>query len=641
MKFDLPKEQSSIIKVIGVGGGGSNAVNFMYKLGIKGVDFIVCNTDAQALNVSPVPFKIQLGNLLTEGLGAGSKPEMGKNAALETIDEIKQLLSKNTKMIFVTAGLGGGTGTGAAPIIAKTAKEMGILTVGIVTIPFSFEGPRRRKQAEEGLEEMRKSVDTLLVINNDRLRELYGNLKVTDAFQHADNVLTTAAKGIADIITTTLHINTDFADIKTVMQDSGVAIMGSATASGEGRAIKAVEQALASPLLNDSNITGARYVLLNITCGSNEITMDELGEITDYIQEAAGQTAELIKGFGIDETLGDSVNITVIATGFKTGGVGYEPVKEPQKIVRDLEKEQKKTAVVEKVEEKITRDEPVLITKTETKSEQPIIITKEEPIIITKEEPVIESQKAEEPIIITKQEEPIIITNQEPVAEEQPIIITAEDKTEHHDTEETFIDEFDEGAGTFVAETPEVPPVNEVKEEVKEEPLRNEFRSDVKQDKNEEIFSEDEKDEEPYLIIKEKEPKSIELDLPVNKTPAKNDDIKKEEKASEEPVLKSKTEAGDVQKEETVSKSTYNPSDEQKKKAQERIMKLKELSYKMKNPSGLAELENEPAYKRKNIEIDNSQPSSESNVSKYTMSETGEKKIEIRPNNSFLHDNVD
>ncbi|MGJ8661757.1 MAG: cell division protein FtsZ, partial [Bacteroidota bacterium] len=285
MEFDLPKDTTSIIKVIGVGGGGSNAVNHMYRLGIEGVDFFVCNTDRQALDISPVPFKIQLGPSLTEGRGAGSIPEIGKNAAVENIDEIKELLSNGTKMVFVTAGMGGGTGTGAAPVIAKIAKEMGILTVGIITVPFGFEGRKRRQQAEEGLQEMRESVDTLLVINNEKLREISGNLTIGNAFSQADDVLATAAKGIADVISVTGAINVDFNDVQTVMKDSGVAIMGSATSEGENRATKAVQRALNSPLLNDNEISGAKYVLLNITYGDNEVLMDEITEITDYIQD--------------------------------------------------------------------------------------------------------------------------------------------------------------------------------------------------------------------------------------------------------------------------------------------------------------------------------------------------------------------
>src|SRR6478609_5965060 len=340
MQFELPQEENSIIKVIGVGGGGSNAVNHMFRLGIKGVDFIVCNTDKQALEKSPVKNKIQLGVQSTKGLGAGSIPDVGRDAAIESIDEIKSYLSEDTQMVIITAGLGGGTGTGAAPVIASIAREMGILTVGIVTIPFTFEGKKRRAQAEAGLEELKKYVDTLLVIGNDKLREIYGNLKMSEAFEHADDVLTGAAKSIAEIISLHMHINVDFNDVKTVMKDSGVAIMGSAIAGGEKRAIKAVEQALNSPLLNDSDISGARHVLLNIMSGSDDIDMDEFGDITDFIQEAAGGTAELITGYGTDASLGDNVSVTIIATGFKSkNNTGFEqPVTRERKIVNLDEK---------------------------------------------------------------------------------------------------------------------------------------------------------------------------------------------------------------------------------------------------------------------------------------------------------------
>ncbi|MGB0422828.1 MAG: cell division protein FtsZ, partial [Flavobacteriales bacterium] len=321
MRFDLPKDQSSIIKVIGVGGGGSNAVNYMYEQGINGVDFIVCNTDAQALDKSPVPTKIQLGATLTEGRGAGSIPEVGRNAAVENLDDVKEILGKGTTMVFITAGMGGGTGTGAAPVIAKAAKEMGILTVGIVTVPFLFEGRRRSHQASSGLEEMREAVDTLLVIRNDKLRELYGNLSLKKAFDHADEVLCTAAKGIAEVITLTGEINVDMNDVNTVLRDSGVAIMGSGHASGEGRAMAAVTTALESPLLNDNDITGANFILLNITYGTDEVLMDEIMEITDHIQEKAGMSAEVIWGYGPDETLEEDLCVTVIATGFQANSI--------------------------------------------------------------------------------------------------------------------------------------------------------------------------------------------------------------------------------------------------------------------------------------------------------------------------------
>ena len=341
MEFDLPRDYNSIIKVIGVGGGGSNAVNHMFNQGIVGVDFIVCNTDRQALDISPVPYKIQLGAQLTDGRGAGMLPEVGMAAANENIDEIRDLLSKNTKMVFVTAGMGGGTGTGAAPVIAKVAKELGILTVGIVTIPFNFEGKKRRLQAEEGLNKMRENVDTLLVINNERLREFGKDMSLTDAFSYADDILTVAAKGIAEVISVTGVINVDFNDVNTVLRNSGHAIMGSASAEGENRALEAVTSALSSPLLMDNEIDGARYVLLNITYGSKEVMMDEITEITDYIQEAAGATADVIWGHGLDSSLGEKISITLIAAGLKDVPLnGFE--KAPERKVVDLHGENNK-----------------------------------------------------------------------------------------------------------------------------------------------------------------------------------------------------------------------------------------------------------------------------------------------------------
>ena len=342
MNFDLPHERSSIIKVIGVGGGGSNAVNHMYRKGIKDVNFVVCNTDAQALHNSPVAIKLQLGDALTEGKGAGSKSEIGKEAAMESIDRIKEVLASNTSMVFITAGMGGGTGTGAAPVIARAAKEMGILTVAIVTIPFRFEGPERINQAIEGINELKDHVDSLLVINNEKLREIYGNLKVSNAFEKADDVLSIAAKGIAEIITVHGYINVDFADVQTVMQSSGVAIMGSSTASGENRAQEAIAQALTSPLLNNNDITGARSVLLNITSGSEEITMDEISEITDYVVGAASRDTTLIWGMGNDEGLGEQISVTIIATGFRMNSIPELYVGKKQKHfvpLRDAGKE--------------------------------------------------------------------------------------------------------------------------------------------------------------------------------------------------------------------------------------------------------------------------------------------------------------
>lgn len=322
ISFDLPKGQSSIIKVIGVGGGGGNAVKHMFEQGITDVDFLICNTDAQAIKNSPIPIKIQMGETLTQGLGAGNTPEKGKQAAIESLDKITEVLSHNTKMVFITAGMGGGTGTGAAPIIAEEAKDLGILTVGIVTLPFRFEGKRRMTQAVEGLKQIREHVDALLVISNEKIREIHGDLAISDAFNRADNILTVAAKGIAEVITVQGSVNVDFADVKTVMENSGVALMGSATASGENRAVDAIQEALTSPLLNNNNIHGAKNILLNIASGQDrEVKMDEITEITDFVQEAAGMNADIIWGNHLDPNLQDQIAITIIATGFEDDSI--------------------------------------------------------------------------------------------------------------------------------------------------------------------------------------------------------------------------------------------------------------------------------------------------------------------------------
>lgn len=376
MNFELPVNKSSIIKVVGVGGGGSNAVNHMNRHGIKDVDFVVCNTDAQALENSPVPVKIQLGASLTEGRGAGNKPEIGREAAIENLDDVIEVLAQNTKMVFITAGMGGGTGTGAAPVIAKAAKELGILTVAIVTIPFRNEGQRRVNQALEGIAEIEKYVDSLLVINNEKIREMYGDLKVSEAFAKADDVLAIAAKGIAEIITVHGYINVDFADVETVMTNSGVAIMGSAIAEGPERAMKAVSEALNSPLLNDNNIQGARNILINITSGSKEVTMDEIGQITDYIQDCSGADADLIWGNGIDELLGESLCVTVIATGFGTNSIPelYIRKRHLDKVSLDSEKPDTRTPENKGKGEFEVKDVP----KTRKRSSASNIITQRE-----------------------------------------------------------------------------------------------------------------------------------------------------------------------------------------------------------------------------------------------------------------------
>jgi cell division protein FtsZ len=332
MNFDLPVERSSIIKVLGIGGGGNNAVNHMFEKGIRDVNFIVCNTDHQALVKSPVPVKVQIGENLTEGMGAGSQPDKGKKAALENLDNVMDALGGNTRMVFITTGMGGGTGTGAIPVIARACKEAGLLTIAVVTIPFKSEGKIRIRYAIDGITELKDHVDSLLVINNEKLREIYGNQGVSTAFAKADDVLTTAVKGIAEIITVTGYINVDFADVETVMKDSGVALMGMGTASGENRAIRAIDNALASPLLNSNDITGAKSILINISSGrgDHELTMDELGEITDYMYDAASDDALIIRGLSQDESLGENISVTVIATGFEANSI-FQPYKPNKK----------------------------------------------------------------------------------------------------------------------------------------------------------------------------------------------------------------------------------------------------------------------------------------------------------------------
>jgi cell division protein FtsZ len=352
-KVELPKEKSSIIKVIGVGGGGGNAVNFMYKEGIKGVDFIICNSDRQALESSPIPNQIQIGNELTDGRGAGSNPDVGRKAAESSINEIIDALGVNTQMVFVTAGMGGGTGTGAAPVIARVAKEMGILTVGIVTTPFHFEGPKRRLAAEKGIAEMQENVDSLLVISNDRIKEIFGNLVITKAFSYADNVLATAAKGIAEIITIAGSINVDFEDVKTAMKDSGVSILGNGVAEGDGRALRAAEMALNSPLLNDNKIKGASDLLINITNGEEEVTMDEYSEINQFFQEQAGMDANLKCGLCFDSSIGKKISVTVIATGFSRKENSY---KADTRLVEEMVVDEFKADESENEEEIVAED---------------------------------------------------------------------------------------------------------------------------------------------------------------------------------------------------------------------------------------------------------------------------------------------
>lgn len=592
MKFDLPKDQSSIIKVIGVGGGGSNAVNHMFKQGIKGVDFVVCNTDHQALDISPVPVKVQLGASLTEGRGAGSIPDVGMNAAIENLDEIKEILANNTKMVFVTAGMGGGTGTGAAPVIARLAKEMGILTVGIVTVPFMFEGRKRRTQAEDGVERMREAVDTLLIINNDKLREIFGNLTLANAFENADDVLATAAKGIADVISVTGQINVDFNDVSTVMKDSGVAIMGSAQAEGEDRAHKAVSKALSSPLLNDNDIKGAKYVLLNITYGDKEVLMDEIMEITDYIQDEAGSTADVIWGHAKDEELGDKLSVTIIATGFNISPDTGLPQKQPEKVRLNLE-EERPTMITTPIESPVQDNSP-------------------------KNQVIEEDEAVSEPYIITREG-----VKNEQITPEVKKHSVENDYTEEKREEESVENEVVDNTTELMEEMSA--PVSSTSETVNEDIVWD-FGSSIEPENSKE---EEEEVTETFESSQNDGKVRYLLDDDLDDT-ISNDDTSR----SINDVVNAEKEDDNV------------PSIEDNiELAKQRIERIRQNSQKLKTVSGLTEMESEPAYKRRQIRLEDVPHSSESNVSKFTLGdvkdEEGKKRTGLSDNNSFLHDNVD
>jgi len=540
------KDKSSIIKVIGVGGGGGNAVNHMYRQGITGVDFIICNTDAQALESSPIPNKVQLGASLTEGMGAGSIPEVGKNSAIENIDDIKQMLGSTTKMLFITAGMGGGTGTGASPIIAKAAKELDILTVAIITTPFAFEGKRRKMQANDGLDELKKYVDSYLVISNDRLREIFGNLTLGSAFAQADDILTTAAKGIAEIITVPGYINVDFKDVRTVMKESGVSIMGSFACDGENRALNAVEGALASPLLKDNEIEGARYILLNISSGLREVTMDEVTIITDYIQDKAGLSADLIWGNCIDENLGDKLSVTIIATGFQT----KEQREEDKKNVKKIS-------------------------------------------------------------LLTPEEAPLV----KPVEVVNSFIVPQKNEASFHE------------------------PTLKVKEGTKQSDLFGDLfnanRGRIIEEPENALIKHTLIDETETVDLENKQDSGFEFEIKVAET----------DFVFENPVTVFNNDVEPQAEDILVAGADDDKSDDsiedQLKKSKERILRLKDLSMKLRTSNGLQELESEPAYKRKQMQLQQVQHSSESQVSRFTLSSDEDGSTEIRPNNSFLHDNVD
>lgn len=643
IEFDLPKNQSNVIKVIGVGGGGSNAINHMFRQGIKGVDFVICNTDSQALENSPVPIKIQLGVSLTEGLGAGANPEIGKDAAIESMDEIKSMLSTNTKMIFITAGMGGGTGTGAAPIIAKMAKELDVLTVGIVTIPFQFEGKMRNEQAQLGVENLRRNVDSLIVINNNKLREVYGNLGFKAGFSKADEVLATASRGIAEVITHHYTQNIDLRDARTVLANSGTAIMGSATAVGSNRAHDAITKALDSPLLNDNKITGAKNVLLLIVSGSEEITIDEIGEISDHIQNEAGHGANIIMGVGEDENLESAISVTVIATGFNAEQQNEIVNTETKKIIHTLDDEQTAEQIliskpgasrrIEIDEEPEVETEKKIIKHTlfddeiEEKSNLPFegyIQTSEliknlpvsydevlaEDLDSFDQEMVNKIEVNDFVIIEVASEENKTTETETPQEEQNQMLIfdlplnqkTEEPKTEKSPSAEKNINDFE------VRDSIEIIPVTEVsKDGVKK------YSLDDYQD--------------------------VEDMLTNSKPQAKVSEPVDDELVFEKKTIDPKPES----KEDNAESDPMNTSitDLLKKRTEERKQKMKAFNYKFNNTnSRLDELEKQPAYKRMGIELDDSNQD-KSKISRTTLSTDDNDEIQLRNNNSFLHDNVD
>ncbi len=641
ISFDLPKNQSNVIKVIGVGGGGSNAINHMFRQGIKGVDFIVCNTDSQALQNSAVPNKIQLGVNLTEGLGAGANPDVGQQSAIESIADIENMLDRNTKMVFITAGMGGGTGTGAAPVIAQLAKEREILTVGIVTLPFSFEGKVRQEQALVGIEKLRKQVDSLIVINNNKLREVYGNLGFKAGFSKADEVLATASRGIAEVITHHYTQNIDLRDAKTVLANSGTAIMGSAVASGENRAKEAIISALDSPLLNDNKITGAKNVLLLIVSGSNEITLDEIGEINDHIQTEAGYNANIIMGVGEDETLGDAVAVTVIATGFDIEQQSGIVNSEPKKIIHSLEDEQK---IVHDLSTKIVPSFDLGVDKPVAESDERIVfelVDEDETVAVS--EPVKEETVKEELIAVSEYIKNLDVTFEivSPIKDQEFSIVPPK-------MEEAKV-------------------IEQTKSFEREE--QTTFSFDLPLFKSEPVKEVQAKQEEKLIFELTEETKAIKVNEPVEFVPvtevSDNGIIKysleeymeaENEFLSSKPVAKTEgelvpaelnitmkkveTSEADLSRFEDISPMEMTIEETLRLRADERRKKLKEFNYKFHNNlSKIDEYEKEPAYKRLGIDISNTQMNNMN--SRISVGIDSNNDLQLRSNNSYLHDNVD
>ena len=674
LSFDMPKNQSNVIKVIGVGGGGSNAVNHMYNKGIKGVDFVVCNTDAQALNSSPVPFKIQLGAALTEGLGAGANPEIGEQSAMESMEDIKNMLNTKSKMLFITVGMGGGTGTGAAPIIAKIAQELDILTVGIVTIPFSFEGKMRNEQAQIGIRRLRKHVDSLVVINNNKLREVYGNLGFKAGFSKADEVLSTAATGIAEVITHHYTQNIDLRDAKTVLSNSGTAIMGSAQASGSNRAQNAITKALDSPLLNDNKIEGSKNVLLLIVSGTSEVTIDEIGEINDYIQSEAKTNVDIIMGVGEDESLGDAIAVTIIATGFNP---------EQQNEISKLESKK----IVHRLEEDRAKPEPV-------KKEETPKVEKETRVVHTLEMDETDSIQVEYETVSpepTPTPERVPTKQQTPASEVAPPAEAIPPVEENRPSFEAtpFSEETPFSEATPVKEEMSAAPVEEMDFEITNMTVKEAEIVEAEKEENENQISftfdlpiqKSRKQVEPVSTMEKININDIEIvglehikpepvrePNPVQKT---DEDVVRhsleEEFAPEINALKSvkeeenedenlnfelkvtRSEPIENNVEEAISDNDISPLNltiaELKDRAELRRKKMKDFNYKFINKlnHSIDEIESEPAYKRMGVDLREVPPSSEADNNKSRMSLGTDENddIQLRSNNSFLHDNVD
>lgn len=635
ISFDLPKHQSNVIKVIGVGGGGSNAINHMFQQGIKGVDFVICNTDAQALQNSGVPNKIQLGVNLTEGLGAGANPDVGEQAAVESLEDIRRMLDTNTKMVFITAGMGGGTGTGAAPIIAKMAKELDILTVGIVTMPFQFEGKMRNEQAQRGIENLRQHVDSLVVINNNKLREVYGNLGFKAGFSKADEVLSTASRGIAEVITHHYTQNIDLRDAKTVLSNSGTAIMGSAAASGQTRAQEAIMKALDSPLLNDNKITGAKNVLLLIVSGSQEITIDEIGEINDHIQNEAGHGANIIMGVGEDESLQESISVTIIATGFNIDQQNEISNTEVKKVIHALEETPSE-------EISTSEKEPAIIT--------PDIVLEEDATTPIVRHTLIDEDEVENNALGAEDLNMDIIPTTDLLKKMNVVYENVLDKKPVVNEEEDFI----------------ITPIENISEEIieeQEEQITLTFDLPISSNQPDKIDEPGSK-EETILFSLDDEVKEIDVNEPVElisvtevnedgekryalddfetfessmNTETKTAEVK-EEVAFEKKVLP-------VEESEEVIEEEIDPmnspiSELIKARADERRRKMKDFNYKFNNAK-IDEIEKEPAYKRQGVNLEDVQHSSEDNTSRMSIGTDDNDEIQLRSNNSFLHDNVD